>query len=112
MIKAIFHIDEIEKWDLALANVHNLLAGIDPQHSQIEVLVNGAAVEVFCALDETLRRKMHLAAEKKVRLCVCRNSLKSHSIDATILPDFIEVVPVGVLELAEKQMEGFAYIKP
>lgn len=112
MIKVVFHIDETEKWGLALANVHNLLAGIDAKDAQIEVVVNGAAVEAFADLDDALKRKMHLESEKKVRISVCRNSLKSHGIDAAILPDFVEVVPVGVLELAERQHEGFAYIKP
>ncbi len=112
MIKVVFHIDETEKWSLALANVHNLLAGIDPKDAQVEVVVNGAAVEVFSDLDDTLKRKMRLAIEKKVLIRVCRNSLKSHDIDAAILPEFVEIVPIGVLELAERQLEGFAYIKP
>ncbi len=112
MIQVIFHIDETEKWNLTLANVHNLLAGIDTSASHVEILVNGAAVEVFSGLDDTLRRKMHLATQKNVHIRVCRNSLKSHDIDAAFLPEFIETVPIGVLELAEKQHEGFAYIKP
>jgi len=112
MINVVFHIDETEKWNLALANVHNLLAGIDAKDSRIEVVVNGAAVEAFSNLEDSLRRKMHLAAEKHVLIRVCRNSLKSHNIDVAILPDFVEIVPIGVLELAERQLEGFAYIKP
>ncbi len=112
MIKVVFHIDETEKWNLALANVYNLLAGIDLKDSEVEVVVNGAAVEVFRGLDDTLKRKMHLASEKNVLIRVCRNSLKSHNIDAAILPEFVEIVPIGVLELAERQLQGFAYIKP
>ena len=43
-IKAIFHIDECEKWDLLLTNVENLLKGIDIKDSQVEIVANSKAV--------------------------------------------------------------------
>ena len=42
-LKALFHIDEIEKWDLLLANVKNLLDSTDDQ-AIIEVIANSKGI--------------------------------------------------------------------
>jgi intracellular sulfur oxidation DsrE/DsrF family protein len=112
LIKVIFHIDDLEKWDITLANAHNLFAGGDEHDFEVEVLTNGPAVEAFKNLETTLERRMRHLAEKGVKLRVCRNSLESHSIEAKLLPSYWEIVPIGVLELATRQKAGFAYIKP
>jgi len=112
MVNVVFHVDEAEKWELALANTHNLLAGIEAEGSQVEVLANGKAVEIFTSPDERTLRKMKILADRGVGFHICQNSLKSHNIDEKVLPEFFRVVPIGVLELAEKEMQGFAYIKP
>jgi len=31
MVNVVFHVDETEKWELALANAHNLLMGIEAE---------------------------------------------------------------------------------
>ena len=111
-VNVVFHVDETEKWELALANTHNLLTGIEAEGSQVEILVNGKAVEIFSSLDEKTLRTMKILFERGVKFLACRNSLKSHGIDEKALPGFFEVVPIGVLELTEKQLRGFAYIKP
>jgi Uncharacterized conserved protein len=43
---------------------------------------------------------------------VCHNALKEHHVEPTALSDFANVVPAGVVALAEAQRDGFAYIKP
>ena len=111
-VNVVFHVDETEKWELALANTHNLLTGIEAEGSQVEILVNGKAVEIFSSLDEKTLRTMKILFERGVKFFACLNSLKSHGIDEKALPGFFEVVPIGVLELTEKQLRGFAYIKP
>jgi hypothetical protein len=110
-VTVVFHVDETEKWEMALANVHNLLAGIEVESSQVEVLANGKAVEIFTSPDEKNLRRMKILSERGVKFPACRNSLKSHGIDEKALPGFFAVVPIGVLELTEKQLQGFAYIK-
>ena len=49
---------------------------------------------------------------KEVVISVCNNALKGNNITVDDLFDFVTVVPAGVVELAEKQFEGYAYIKP
>ena len=45
-------------------------------------------------------------------VAACQNALRANQIDPQQLPDFVRVVPAGVVEIAQRQEEGFSYIKP
>ena len=109
-IKAIFHIDEEEKWGLLLGNVKNLLKEVTD--SEIEVVANGVAVRGYLKSDTHFKAEMEGLAGQKVRFCACRNSLRSLQLGQDDLLDFVMIVPAGVKELVERQLDGFAYIKP
>jgi intracellular sulfur oxidation DsrE/DsrF family protein len=109
-VKVIFHVDEMSKWQLALKNISNLLKAVDADKSYIEVLANSEAVK-FYTEDNKDKTIMDLSA-KGVKFAACNNALKSLNIKKQHIFDFVEVVPVGVLELINRQQEGYAYIKP
>jgi uncharacterized protein len=112
-VKVVFHIDEVDKWSLLLANVRNLVKAVDLVSSNITVLSNAKAVLVFgdsASLNDA--DSMQELASKGVEFSVCQNSLNGVGIAIDLLPEYVKVVPVGVLSLIEKQADGFAYIKP
>lgn len=113
-IKVVFHIDELDKWKLLLKNVSNLLHAVDIEKSNIEVLANSEAVKsyIICQDINTEINTMKELDSKGVKFIACNNALNSYSIKIEDLIDFVDVVPVGVLELINKQTEGYAYIKP
>ena len=113
VVKVIFHIDEPTKWSLLLKNVQNLAKAVDTKNSHIEVLANSEAVLLYTSLatgtDSSMMQELsHLG----VLFAACNNALKGLGIQKEQLPQFVAVVPVGVLELIEKQSQGYAYIKP
>lgn len=123
-LKVLFHLDESGRWERVVTNVTNFLNDVGPGQAQVEVVANGEAVTVFAtgSLDETgqpgskpglsLIGRMNELAHMGVRFTACRNALRSHSISETSLPGFVVVVPAGITEIAKKQSEGYAYIKP
>ena len=104
-MKVIFHVDQMERWELTVKNVNNFLNELPD--AIIEVLANAEAVEYF-----TDSQKVAELEKLNARFLVCGNALKAHDIDQAIIADFIKVVPAGVVELAKKQHEGYAYIRP
>ena len=112
--KVIFHIDELNKWKLLLKNVSNLLEVVDINEFIIEVLANSEAVKFYkynqdFELDINTMEKLN---SKGVKFVACNNALKAYDIQKDYLMHFIEIVPVGVLELINRQSEGYSYIKP
>lgn len=103
-MKVIFHVDEMERWDLTLKNVHNFLTEVPDVC--VEVLVNAEAVKIFENVNDLKQ------VPDKAKIMVCRNALKAHHIREEDLAPDIQVVPAGVVWLAERQHAGFAYIRP
>lgn len=110
--KVIFHVDEIDKWKLLLKNVTNLLDVIDVNEYSIEVLANSEAVKFYDYNFNSDIKVMEDLNINGVKFLACNNALTANKIKKEDLIYFIEVVPVGVLELINKQSEGYAYIKP
>lgn len=111
--KVIFHIDEMSKWNLLLANVNNLKKELNDS-VLIEVLANSEAVKYFIQsnMDENSYSKVMRLVKQDVQFIVCNNSLKSNDINPESLIPNVKVVPSGVVELTLKQHDGYAYIKP
>ncbi len=112
--KVIFHIDELNKWNLLLKNVSNLVDIVDINKFIIEVLANSEAVKAY-ALDResevTIKDTMEKLKYKGVKFVACNNALNVYDIKKEELIHFVDTVPAGVLELVVKQGEGYSYIK-
>ena len=110
--KVIFHVDELDKWKLLLKNVSNLLDAIDDNEYSIEVLANSEAVKFYDSNFNSDISVIEKLNSNGVKFVACNNALIANKIKSEDLIYVIEVVPVGVLELINKQSEGYAYIKP
>lgn len=115
-MKVLFHIDDSSRWTMTLGNTANLLQyGVSSGTSlEIEIVANGPAV---CALRAETAVQLGIAAQLEslapsARICACNNALRANDISAEELYPFVQVVPAGVAEIAMRQDEGFAYIKP
>lgn len=112
--KVIFHIDELNKWKLLLKNVSNLLDAVGIEKFYIEVLANSEAVKFYTTnqnLDVDINSMENLN-NKGVKFVACINALMAYDIKKDDIIHFIDIVPVGVLELINRQSEGYAYLKP
>jgi uncharacterized protein len=112
MLKAVFHIDEMEKWDLLIANVKNLLNGIDVKDSRVEIVANSVAVLRYRKDSGSENANLEALEKEGVEIVACNNAMKSLKLDKEMLFAYVKVVPIGVKEIIEKQLDGYAYIKP
>lgn len=105
----VFHIDELEKWPRVMANVNNLIKGLDEPYD-IRIVANGAAVKGYLAA-EYVSAFVDLTA-LGVTLNICQNSMNGFEMSPSMLLSCITIVPAAVITLARLQHQGFAYIKP
>lgn len=113
-MNVIFHVDEVEKWELAIGNIKNILVYGKENHDSyhIEVVANSDAVECLSHRNDEYQGVMEKLSEDGVTICACHNALMKKGISNGELYSFVEVVPAGVVELAKRQQEGYSYIKP
>jgi len=115
-IRAVYHINEIDKARGLLANVRNHLR--DDPTAKIVVIANGGGID-FLLKDAVDKGGMQFApaleelARQGVSFKVCRNSLTSRKLTDAAVAEEAGVVQAAVAEIARLQArEGYVYIKP
>lgn len=115
-LQVIFHLSSPEQWKVALNNAQNFINNQGSENIEAEILANASAVKIFDPDSNkeipSFSEKLKNLFDQKVSIAFCQNALKAHNIPKESLPSFIKIVPAGITELALKQKEGYAYIKP
>lgn len=115
-MKVCFHVDQNERWSTCLANVYNTFKYADENQEEIPMVViaNSEAVSQLADREENKAFLTELQTYMDQGLVVqaCQNALKGQDLTADDLPQGMEVVPAGIIALAQKQDEGYAYIRP
>ncbi len=117
ILKVLFHIDQSVNWKMTVTNVINMLDYGKSENIPftIEIVANGEAVMELsnrASSENSIGERLKAIAELGVIIVACNNALKAHKVDAADLHTFITIVPAGVVEIAARQSEGYAYIKP
>lgn len=101
---------EVAKWALTLNNVRNVQTELPDDAPELEVVVYGPGIAMLKA-DSPLAARIAESLKNGVKIVACENTMKNMKlVYADMLPS-IGYVPAGVVELARKQQQGFAYIK-
>lgn len=115
-IRAVYHINEIDKARGLLANVRNHLR--DDPTTRIVIVANGGGIE-WLLKDAVDKGGMPFApaleelAAQGVQFKVCRNTLTARKLGDDAVAEQVGVVQAGVGEIARLQArQGYIYIKP
>ncbi|WP_346936522.1 DsrE family protein [Clostridium sp.] len=116
-MKILFHIDELNKWDITIGNIKNVIkfSKENKEEAKIEVVANGEAVFRFKENENANSQyfpEFEYLDKEGVKVVACNNALSKFYISKEEIFSFIEVVSAGVVEIVKKQEEGYAYIKP
>jgi uncharacterized protein len=87
----------------------NARAALTPG-TAIEVVVQGPGVRLLAAdsrVGDAITHSQHL----NVEILACANSLRSAGLDAEELAAGISAVPAAVAHLAERQYQGWSYVR-
>lgn len=112
-MKVIVHVNEKDKWNMAVGNIKNILK--DDPTLIVEMLVHGNPIVNLREADAKMLgfyNEISELASKGVVFAACNNTLTKMEIKKEEICDFVEIVPAGVMELIKKQNEGYAYVKP
>lgn len=99
------------KWNLALNNAQNVIQDLGASTVTLGIVVYGPGIGML-KLDSPVAPRIAAALKGGMQVVACENTLKAQKLTrADMLPD-IAYVPAGVVELMQKQQQGFAYIRP
>ncbi len=120
-VRIALHVDDNDaaKMNLALNNAVNLVKYYEEKgrEVQIEVVANGPGLHMLREDSSPVAdRLMQLSIDRpEITFAACANTrvtMEAQEGHAITLLDEASEVPSGVVHLTERQMEGWAYLKP
>ena len=80
--------------------------------SKFEMVMYSGAIEMVLQEKSTVAIDMEaLAKNENVTFVICEGTMKKHKVEAGQLIPGVTSVPDGILEIINKQAEGWGYIK-
>jgi uncharacterized protein len=99
------------KWNLALNNARNLQTDLGPNNVEIEIVAYGPGLGML-KLDSPVATRIREAKDAGVKVLGCENTMKAQKVSRADMLDDIGYVSAGVVEIMQKQQEGWAYLRP
>ncbi|HSH07772.1 MAG TPA: DsrE family protein [Burkholderiales bacterium] len=100
-----------QKWNLALNNAQNLQQALGKENVQVEIVAYGPGLNMLKANSKVAGR-VNGALDQNVDIVACGNTMKKMKVGKDDLIAGTRVVEGGVIEISERQSQGWTYIKP
>jgi len=99
------------KWNLALNNAKNLQTDLGAAKVDIEIVTYGPGIEMLKA-ESVVGNRVDEALKSGVKVFACENTMHGQKVTKPDMLAGIGYVSAGVVEIMEKQQQGWAYIRP
>jgi len=99
------------KWNLALNNARNIQTDLGEKNVDIEIVAYGPGIGML-KLDSPVANRVSEALAKGVKVVACENTMTNQKIVKPDMLGGIGYVQAGVVEIMQKQQQGWAYVRP
>jgi len=112
--KIVFSIDTIDdiKVNHVLSTVNNVIKFYRPENTEVVVVVYSQGVKILRKdSDRATRKRVEALMTYDIEFVACENSLRTLGIKKKELMDDLSFGTAGIVEIIERQLQGFIYIK-
>ena len=99
------------KWNLALNNVRNLQADLGAKNVDIEIVAYGPGIGMLKA-DSVVSNRIGEALGAGVKIVACENTMRGQKLNQPDMLEGIAYVKAGVVEIMQRQQQGWTYLRP
>jgi uncharacterized protein len=99
------------KWNLVLNNARNLQADLGEKNVEIEIVAYGPGIGMVKA-DSVVGSRVAEAVSAGIKVVACDNTMRGQKLTKPDMLASVGYVPAGVVELMQKQQQGWAYLRP
>lgn len=111
--RIVFQVSDAEpaKWHLTLNNIKNVQTDLGAKNVEIEIVAYGPGLGMLKA-DSVAGNRVADALAAGVSVVACENTMKNQKITREDMWPKIGYVEAGVVQLMQRQQQGWAYIRP
>ena len=99
------------KWNLALNNAKNIQTDLGAANVDVELVAYGPGIGMLKA-DSIVGNRVDEALAAGVKVVACENTMRNQKLTNADMLSKISYVQAGVVEIMQKQQQGWAYIRP
>jgi uncharacterized protein len=99
------------KWNLALNNAKNVQQAYGADKVDIEIVTYGPGIGML-KMDSVIANRIDESKKAGVSIVACQNTMKNMKLTNDDMLPNTSYVPSGVVEIMQKQGEGYAYLRP
>jgi intracellular sulfur oxidation DsrE/DsrF family protein len=100
-----------QTWNLALNNAFAFQRNIGKDNSQIEIVAIGPGLNMLKS-ESKARDRIGQALDKSIDVVACGETMHAMKLGKDDLIGGVRVVPGGLIEIANRQREGWIYYRP
>ncbi len=99
------------KWNTALNNAKNIQADLGAANVDVEIVAYGPGIGMLKA-DSVVGNRIDEALAAGVKVVACENTMREQKLTQADMLGKIGYVSSGVVEIMQRQQQGWAYIRP
>jgi intracellular sulfur oxidation DsrE/DsrF family protein len=99
------------KWNLVMNNAHNVQKALGAKNVEIEIVAFGPGIKMV-TLDSAAASRVTEMVEQGVKVFACENTMHGLKLTKEDMNPSVGYVPSGVVEIMQRQLQGWAYIRP
>ena len=99
------------KWTLALNNARNLQSDLGTRNVEIEIVAYGPGIGML-KLDSTVAARLDEAIASGIKVAACENTMRGAKLTKDDMLHGVGYVGAGVVEIMQRQQQGWAYLRP
>ena len=99
-----------------LSSASNVMKFYGPDKCEVEIVCYSRGIKAVLAksyfFDKDIQKRVRSLMTYDVEFIACGNTMKTYHIKKDELIKGVEIVTAGIVELIEKQRDGWTYIRP
>ena len=99
------------KWNLALNNAKNIQVDLGAANVAVEIVAYGPGINML-KMDSAVGGRVDQALSDGVKVVACENTMRNAKLAKGDMLNKVGYVPSGVVELMQKQQQGWSYLRP
>lgn len=111
--KVVFQVSDADpaKWNLTLNNARNVQQDLGRERVAIEIVAYGPGIGML-KMDSVAGARITDALSSGISVVACENTMTNQKITRDEMLPKIGYVGAGVVQLMQRQKEGYAYVRP
>jgi intracellular sulfur oxidation DsrE/DsrF family protein len=103
--------DSPKTWNQALNNARNVQTELGKDNVDIRIVVYGNGIGML-KLDSEVAGRVKQAVDGGITVVACENTMKGRKIARADMLPYSGYVKAGIVEIMQRQRDGYVYVRP